>query len=258
MIEGFRKELNFRELGGIAVKDGRHVKHHCFYRSATLADMNEAELKLIQKLGIKKDMDLRSVYEINQSPDPEIEGVEYVRASAAMDFSGEEIDLSPMELEKELMEGKVSISSMGAGMRHMYCRMPFSNPAWRILFIFMVDGEVPLLFHCTAGKDRTGTAAELILLALGADEETVLKDYTATNEYRKKYIEELYEKKNNILSVHPEYKKIFLSWQGVDEDNMRASMDSILKQYHRYEDYFLDQFGLNQEDLNHLRDMYLE
>ncbi len=258
MIEGFRKELNFRELGGIQVKNGRHVKHNCFYRSSTLADMNLEELKKLKSFGIRKNMDLRSTYEIQQAPDPEIEGMEYVRASAAMDFSGEEVDLSPVELEKGLKEGKIAVTTMGAGMRHMYCSMPFNNPSWTIMFDFLKQNEVPILFHCTAGKDRTGTAAELILLALGADEETVLNDYAASNEYRRIYIDALYEEKKDILSVHPEYGEIFLSWQGVDAENMKASMETIIKRYNTYEEYFLDQFDLDQDGLNHLRDMYLE
>ena len=61
------------------------------------------------------------------------------------------------------------------------------------MFEDIVAGNMPILFHCSAGKDRTGIAAILILLALGVDEETAMYDYMLTNEYRKEYIESFQE-----------------------------------------------------------------
>ena len=59
--------------------------------------------------------------------------------------------------------------------------MPFGNPAYRALFGAIRAGQTPILFHCTAGKDRTGVAAALILKALGVSREDIVEDYLLTN-----------------------------------------------------------------------------
>lgn len=67
--------------------------------------------------------------------------------------------------------------------------MLFGNKAFKELFRALEAGETPILFHCSAGKDRTGVAAMLILLALGASDETICADYERTNLCRKAEIE---------------------------------------------------------------------
>ena len=62
-------------------------------------------------------------------------------------------------------------------LKNYYARMPFNNQAFRILFEHIQKGDVPILIHCASGKDRTGVACMLILLALGVDREIVLEDY---------------------------------------------------------------------------------
>ncbi|MCH4206798.1 MAG: tyrosine-protein phosphatase [Solobacterium sp.] len=258
MMEGFRRELNFRELGGIQVKDGRRVKHGCFYRSSPIASMNAEEQKTLSSLGIKVILDLRSDYEAEKAPDPDVIGAEYIKASAAMDFSGHEVDFSPEEMEQALKNGTLPAETMSAGMRQMYSRMPFNNPAWTILFDCLKQDRVPMLYHCSAGKDRTGTASELILLALGAEDQAVLDDYMMSNVYRSAQIEALMNMQKDTITAHPEYRAVFQSWEGVLKENMIASLQAIIKSYGTYEAYFLDQFDLDQNGLDHLRDLYLE
>ena len=115
-----------------------------------------------------------------------------------------------------------------------------------------------MLYHCSAGKDRTGTASELILLALGAEDQAVLDDYMMSNVYRSAQIEALMNMQKDTITAHPEYRAVFQSWEGVLKENMIASLQAIIKSYGTYEAYFLDQFDLDQNGLDHLRDLYLE
>ena len=71
----------------------------------------------------------------------------------------------------------------------LYKQMPFGNPAYHELFRLLEEHRVPLLFHCTCGKDRTGIAAMLVLLALGVSREDAIADYMLTNVYRKAIID---------------------------------------------------------------------
>ena len=71
----------------------------------------------------------------------------------------------------------------------MYERMLFGNKAYKELFRALEAGETPVLFHCSAGKDRTGVAAILILLALGASDKTIAEDFEKTNIWRRPELE---------------------------------------------------------------------
>ena len=77
----------------------------------------------------------------------------------------------------------------------LYKQMPFGNPAYHELFRLLEEHRVPLLFHCTCGKDRTGIAAMLVLLALGVSREDAIADYMLTNVYRKAIIDKFMQDK---------------------------------------------------------------
>ena len=120
-----------------------------------------------------------------------------------------------------------------------------------------MKGNVPLLFHCSAGKDRTGVAAMLILLALGVDEKTVVEDYVLTNEYRASIIE-------GKLKGHPILKrispaaKIMRATEGVLEHFGERVLSEIIQEYGSYEAFFEQDLGLDAEAISALRDRYLE
>ena len=174
-----RKDNNFRELGGIRTEDGRTVKHGCFYRSGALGYMDDDELTEVASCNIRHIMDFRSSFEKDRLPDPSLPGAEYHHMNAMSLPDGTEVDLSP----KGIGAGMFTKENGDRFMEHFYGTLPFS-PAYREMFDFIKRDEVPVLFHCTAGKDRTGIGAVLILLVLGCSEETAIEDYLKTNDFR--------------------------------------------------------------------------
>ena len=108
------------------------------------------------------------------APDPDFPGVVNIPASAMLAEDGSEVDF---DLEK-LLRSEDGIRMLTEGVHESYARMPFGNPAYRALFGAIRAGQTPILFHCTAGKDRTGVAAALILKALGVSREDIVEDYT--------------------------------------------------------------------------------
>ena len=71
-----------------------------------------------------------------------------------------------------------------------YKEIIFGNLDFRLFLESVAEGKVPIIFHCASGKDRTGAAAILLLLALGVDEETVMEDFLLTNAFNADLIEE--------------------------------------------------------------------
>ena len=234
-MSGFRQENNFRELGGYKTKDGRTVKKGLLYRSAALGSMNERELKALEKMGIRSILDFRSRLEEAAFPDPPVPGATNYHISAMRDNDGNDVDYSPSAI-------------LLAAAKEPYQKM----------FELMLNEKTPLLFHCTQGKDRTGAAAILILLALGVDEETILDDYVLTNKYRRLLIDKAMKKHRILTKISKNAHTFMLIHEGVDRSFGEAAIRSIKERYPDYETFFRKEYGLTADDLARLRDLYLE
>lgn len=262
----FENVLNFRELGGYPAADGRTVRRGVFYRSGNLDKFRTPnDIALYESLGLRYILDLRSNLERAQRPDRVPAGARYEGISAMRFANGDDIDFSPEGMERLHAEGRQWAQENGrpdtefeyfAG---LYSRMPFNNPAYRALMQAMDAGETPLLFHCSAGKDRTGVGAMLILLALGASRQTALQDYLLTNRWRKEPIRAF------IAANQAEWdtgdkavREHLFSIEGVVPYFGNAALNAIERRYPSYAAYFEDQFGLSADRLAVLRDRYLE
>jgi len=168
---------NLRDLGGYRATDGRRVRMGQVFRSASLAHLTEADLALFGTLGIRTVCDLRGVRESGLAP---------TRLP-----NGPAPDVLPLPIEPRV----------GASLRDLLRREEATGEdtyallqtaylayagehltRYRALFALLLEsGRRPLLFHCSAGKDRTGFGAALLLTALGVPRKTVVADYLATN-----------------------------------------------------------------------------
>lgn len=101
----------------------------------------------------------------------------------------------------------------------MYERMLFGNKAYKELFRALEAGETPVLFHCSAGKDRTGVAAILILLALGASDKTIAEDFEKTNIWRRPELEAVWAEHAEEIAADPARKDFYLGVFGVHPES---------------------------------------
>jgi protein-tyrosine phosphatase len=170
---------NLRELGGYLTRDGRALRWGVLYRSDALADLSDQDVAYLERLRLHRVVDFRSAAERERDPDRLPDGVTVVWQPIA----GQGLD--PGQLQDRLLAGEVSADQAAAWLvdgnrafvnefREVYARFlrDLANPA-----------NLPTLFHCTAGKDRTGFAAALVLLALGVPRETAMRDYLLTNTF---------------------------------------------------------------------------
>lgn len=252
----FEKCDNFRELGGYKGYSEKTVKHGVFYRAPALCQVKtENDVKLFNSLGIKHIFDFRSGFERSAHPDPVFTGATYHPIAATLTKSGEEMNF---DLPSILNSGEKGVNEMLQSVSDGYKILPFKNPAYVNMFEKIAKHETPIVFHCTAGKDRTGVAAALILLMLGVSENDVFADYMLTNESRKESISVLINSYGHLIADAFEAEKFIKMIAGVEAYNLQLSLDEVKKQYSSYESYFNREYGINEEKLQALRNIYLE
>ena len=168
---------NFRDLGGYAAADGRKVKHGAVFRSAHLGTLTDADRAALARLAVRTIVDLRGVNEAAETPHL-VEGVGCRIVGAHIEPGvGEKI-------RGAVADGSANPHLMMQFLTEHYRDYPRRcTPGFRTLFATLTDGtHRPLVFHCTAGKDRTGFASALLLTLLGVPWETAMEDYLRTND----------------------------------------------------------------------------
>jgi protein-tyrosine phosphatase len=166
---------NFRDLGGYATKDGRRVKWHSLYRSGAMDRLSDAHFAQLRTLGLRTICDFRSQDERTNAPTSweRLEGVRYWSRDYHHGIG---------DLNRLLAADTITLAGDRAVMSDIYRRLPLEQEAaYRELFAMLARGELPLLFNCSAGKDRTGLAAALVLTALGVPYDLIVEDYELSN-----------------------------------------------------------------------------
>ncbi|HEX4259894.1 MAG TPA: tyrosine-protein phosphatase [Acetobacteraceae bacterium] len=167
---------NLRDLGGWTTADGRTVRSGRVFRSAALVRLSAADEAAVGALGLRTVCDLRGAAE---------------RAAAPVVLAGADsvaLSIEPtvgISLRDLLTVRQATAADARALMRRAYVAYAHDcKPQYRRLFALLQEpGRLPLMFHCSAGKDRTGFAAAALLAALGVGWEQVLEDYLATTQH---------------------------------------------------------------------------
>ena len=247
---------NFRELGGYEADEGKHIKWGQIYRGIpTWKLTSEADRKLLDSLGLRLILDLRSEAEAAETPDYVPDGARLVRICGLCLENGKEVDFSPEDREN-LLKGMPDEGHRMADA--MYERMLFGNKAYKELFRALEAGETPVLFHCSAGKDRTGVAAILILLALGASDKTIAEDFEKTNIWRRPELEAVWAEHAEEIAADPARKDFYLGVFGVHPESAPFVLSIIRERYGSADAYLEAEYGLTPARLMRLRRMYLE
>ena len=168
---------NFRDLGGYRTAQGRTVRRGAVFRSAHLGNLTTQDRGALGKLGVRTIVDLRGVNEAAETPHA-VEGLSCRIVGAHIEPAVGE------RLRAAMADGSISphvVMDIFADHYRDYPRR--CAPGFRTLFTTLSDGtHRPLVFHCTAGKDRTGFASALLLTLLGVPWDQVMEDYLRTNE----------------------------------------------------------------------------
>ena len=251
----FAGATNFRELGGYPADEGKTVRWGQIWRGVCTARLTDpADRARLDALGLRLILDLRSTAEAQAEPDYVPDGARLVQICALCGDDGHEISFAPGDIERMMHTAREGENIL----YRMYRQMLFGNKAFKELFRALEAGETPILFHCSAGKDRTGVAAMLILLALGASDETICADFVQTNVCRKAEIDALLAGHAEEIAADPSKRMRFCTQAGVDPGAAPYVLQVIREACGSAEEYLAREYGLTPARRMRLRRMYLE
>lgn len=232
--------VNFRDIGGYRTADGREVKWGKLFRSDGLSRLTKNDHQVMLHLNISRIIDFRTPSEVAQAPDnlPDGEMIAYVN----LPVTHGKIDF--VEAMSRLKQGDLDWLTPDF-MADGYLRNieEFAGVWGEVMNTMAHADDTALLFHCTGGKDRTGTCAALILLMLGVDEETVIMDHQLSNVY--------------IADILPRVLKMIAAY-GVDSDRLvpyltapregiTALLDHLRTRYGSAADYLSRRAGVSKK-----------
>ncbi len=240
---------NARDIGGYATVDGRRVRWGIIYRSSALARLNADDYRLLNTLGLRTIYDLRT--EREQAARPTRWVGEPPTMHAARDRAE---DLVMRELTAM---GDVDQAAARSTVIALFARIPeLMAEDYAELFRLLVEGEAPLLVHCSAGKDRTGVAVALLLSALGVPRQTVLSDFALSQQLFQ--LDALPADDPGKLMLARLPAPLAAALIRTDPAYAAAALDAVTEQYGSIEGYFEQRLGINGAALARLRALYLE
>ncbi|MGE6396391.1 tyrosine-protein phosphatase [Chryseobacterium scophthalmum] len=242
-----KKVTNFRTIGNIKNTDGRTLKEGMLYRSGHLFQLKKKSLKTFQNLGIKEIIDLRNSKEISQKPDQLSDAFIYKKYSAFED-EGDQLN----QAKKLVLKGKVKGSDADQRMLDFYKNYVTENPEIiKEIIHEILDSETAVLYHCTAGKDRTGIITALILTILKFDRTTIENDYLLSNNYRKQLVQKRLHLANNLHFLYPKMDLNViekLSW--IEKNYLETAFSEIDKKYGSIDIYIHQNLGISENKRN--------
>jgi len=255
---GIESLPNLRDLGGYKTSDGATVAGKLVYRSSQLTDISEGDMKKLDSLNLKTDLDLRTAQERNPNPDQLPPGVNSIWLNVLAD--ADQAGLA--QLNSLMNDPKAANAALGGGkaeavlkaMYRQFITLPSANKSYSQLFLTLADQkQLPALFHCTGGKDRTGWAAAAFLTLLGVPKETVMQDYLRTNDY----VLPAVQKANAAFVQAGGDPSIPSAIQGAKKEYLQAAFDEMTTKYGTIEQYFSKGLGIDASQQKALRDLYL-
>ncbi|MFD9307381.1 tyrosine-protein phosphatase [Streptomyces sp. NPDC060048] len=229
---------NFRDAGGYRTTSGQWVKMGEIYRSDALDKLTGDDLAKLQRLRVKTVFDLRTESERTKDADKVPAGATYVVADV---FAGappfQSMPTSPDEAVKAMVDAERAMVG-GEGGKKAYTRV-FEG--------MERDRDRAVLFHCTAGKDRTGWANASLLTALGVPGETVMADYLASNDYRK-------AANDAVLSHLPAAQAaVYKPMLDVRPEYLNAGYEEVEAAYGTFDNYLGNGLGIDARELKQLK-----
>lgn len=245
--------VNFRDIGGYQNKDGQTVKWHKIYRSDSLSSLTPADQEKLEQMKVSVDCDLRTTNEQEMAPDRIWTGARVIDCHVyAEDRNGD------FTQEHPIYRFLHHIPKMSGYLDSIYQNVilsPSSQRAFARVFAELLElpADEALVYHCSAGKDRTGMTTALILTGLGIDEHTIARDYLLTNELYTFGLRKQLPSDSEMIKM--------VNQMNITEGEGTAILgitETIDKGFGGFDNYFTKQLGFSKQDLSDFRRLYLE
>jgi protein-tyrosine phosphatase len=244
--------VNFRDLGGYLTGEGRRVRWDRVYRSDSLESLTDGDIEALEGLGVRLVCDLRRDEERAVAPS-RIQGRPHVQI--------EHLPIGGLAAETKGMSDRMmrgEIAEVGVEMMaEIYTTiLELHADSFGAVVSHAADpAGLPMIVHCTAGKDRTGVASALILASLGVEEETILADFELTAEYYS--AAKIAEVRPRLEAAGIDFAKVE-TYFGASPAVMEATLAELCARHGSVESYLTGPAGVAPATLGALREQLLE
>ena len=256
----FEKLPNTRDLGGMRTADGRTVAEGKLIRSGQLAGLSESDIVRLSEL-IDAIADFRTEEEKTEDPDCDIPGAAYhyipileaVAAGVSHEAESEEQVFARLVFDPE---------ASGNHMCDMYRKFAESDYSVsqyaRFIRLLLEDHDRAVLWHCSVGKDRAGTATVIILKILGVSDEDIIRDYLDTNGYLKDELDRVIAyARMKTGSDDPRIESSVRKLYSTDRAYLQSFLDAVDRRFGSFGEYVHEGLGLSDSDIRLLKEKYL-
>jgi protein-tyrosine phosphatase len=243
---------NFRDLGGYETEDGRAVRWGVLYRSGVLTPLTEKDMTYLSQLDVRVVCDFRTPQENAEAPERWVASpkAEMVSLPIGGDQKNQNAGVS------KLLAGNPTPQQIQQRMAGTYADFAIkASPQYAAVFKQLENDHLPLVYHCSAGKDRTGVFSALVLRSLGVPEKTVIEDYALTNKYFLPAMEHSTKPlpssaRSQLAGLTPEQRHALMI---ADPDALRATLRTIDSKYGSFDNYRRKELGVSDADLEKLK-----
>jgi protein-tyrosine phosphatase len=241
---------NTRDLGGYETQDGRVIKKGFLFRSDGLGKLTPEDCKKLSNLGIKRIVDFRSEVEKIKQPNIIPTGMEYIEMPIEADknINNEIYDILSGKVDKDMREFLIEANKDFV----LQYKEVFSD-----FLKDLVNSGLPTLFHCTAGKDRTGFATLLIYTILGVDMDTILVDYLKTNYFIQDSMGKQLENVAKLMNIKEEDKEKILPLLRVDIDYIESAINTANKKYGSIHNFISEGLKISLKERDLLKELMI-
>ncbi len=254
--------FNFRDLGGYTTNDGRMVQWGKIYRSGTMVDLTQQDFDYLGKLNINVMCDFRSREEIQQEP------TAWKKFAPAADYQTKDYSMREM-MSASLRFDQVKTAEQAREMfKGFYRTGPYRfKSELSKMFNDLADNKAPLAFNCSAGKDRTGMAAALVLTALDVPRNVIEQDYALTEKVANFGQREMLRRMRaeaqgktaeaphaGIAAMPAEARNVFM---GSDPIFIQAMFAELEKNHGSARNFIRDELNIDDQKIARIKKLYL-
>ena len=245
---------NYRDLGGIKTMDGRTLKKCMLIRGTPLHKLSKKDIVILrEQYKLSSIIDLRTKKEALEKPDATMEGVEYFHCPVLSE--------SVVGISHERRVNSFKSLEMMPSMEDLYISMVTDVSLTNMVSVLkkiltFPEERFSLVFHCSAGKDRTGILAALLLAFLGVDRKTIVEDYLFTNKVTKFKAKFVYVGLLIVRMSHKIAKKIknyFLA----QEDYIESALKTLEQRYGSLDEFFKVTLRFSPEETEQIKNKFL-
>jgi len=247
--------LNFRDLGGIKTICGRKIRGKRLLRSAQPVGLLKTDIEKLREHDLKMIIDFRTMWEVTAEPVDEIADVTYTHLDIMGENSAQAAD--PRYWVGVFQKDPASVITEFTKTYQEFATSPSSMAGYSAFIKACIAArEGAVLFHCAAGKDRTGFAAALLLKILGVADEGIFEDYMQTKIYQdeRRDFHTLNAKKQGFTDEQiAAMEEVF----GIQTNYLTAAIKAAEEKFGSFENYVAQGLGLTPDDIELLKDNYL-